>query len=109
MIKTTDEHVDITINSEELVKAIAFLTDMSAFCSAQTEESVKETVDALTVAIETMSAFWSEHFADLTDDEVGIVEYAPDRYITQWFREHYGLTFAPLLADWRESRREARE
>ena len=54
----------IDIQADDLYRAIALLKDMKDFCQEQTEDGVLETAKALTVAIETMTAFWAEHFAE---------------------------------------------
>ena len=69
MIYENDENVSIEIDEEELLKSIALLGNMRDFCKKQTGEGVSETVFALQTAIETMKAFWIEHFQQ--DGEVG--------------------------------------
>ena len=58
MIEKTQDQVNIVIDENKLVKAMALLQDMKDFCLEQHEEGVSETDNALTVAIETMSAFY---------------------------------------------------
>lgn len=59
--------VTFTISEDDLVSAIALLTDLRDFCNEQHEERVTETTAALTTAIETMQAFYCERFGG--DDE----------------------------------------
>ena len=40
------------------------MENMRDFCKEQTEDGVSDTVEALTVAIETMAAFACEHFKE---------------------------------------------
>lgn len=58
------DQVQINIDEETLIKSIALVKDMNDFCKGRSEEGVSETVEALTCAIETMQAFWCEHFGE---------------------------------------------
>ena len=64
MIEVEFGTVTITNTVEDIEESIALLTDMRDFCKEQREEGARETTKALTVAIETMQAFWCEHFED---------------------------------------------
>ena len=66
MTREDGAEVTICIEAEDLYKSIAVLEDMRDFCKEQTQESdgKPETIEALTVAIETMTAFWAEYFAE---------------------------------------------
>ena len=59
-----DAQVQINIDEETLIKCIALVKDMNDFCKGRNEEGVSETVKALTCAVETMQAFWCEHFGE---------------------------------------------
>lgn len=59
-----DDQVQISIGEETLLRSIALLESMNDFCKGRNEEGVNETVEALSCAIETMQAFWCEHFQD---------------------------------------------
>ena len=69
MIEKTEDEVRIKVNADELYKSMALLSDMRDFCEEQSqiEEGKKETAEALNIAIETMAAFWAEHFAEEGD------------------------------------------
>lgn len=69
MIDIKDGMVTFTINSTDIEKSIALLADMKDFCEEQNEEGTKETCEALTVAIETMKAFWCEYFGEEKDGQ----------------------------------------
>lgn len=71
MVTEKNERVEFIIDSEDLIKSIALLEDMRDFCKEQEEisEGKKETTDALTVAVETMQAFWLEHFSEEEADD----------------------------------------
>lgn len=69
MIEINADTVTITNSAEDIEKSIALLSDMRDFCKEQNEEGTKETTEALTVAIETMQAFWCEHFGDEENEE----------------------------------------
>lgn len=56
--------VHISVDEETLLRSIALLESMNDFCKSRSEEGVDETVEALSCAIETMQAFWCEHFQD---------------------------------------------
>ena len=64
MIEVEFGTVTITNTAEDIEESIALLTDMRDFCKERREEGTRETTKALTVAIETMQAFWCEHFGD---------------------------------------------
>lgn len=69
MIKRVGDKVEITINSEELIKSIALLQDLKEFCEKhQNEESAAPTIEAMTVAIEVMMAFYCEKFPEEGDE-----------------------------------------
>lgn len=69
--QTGTKEVTFTINEEDLIESISLLTSLKDFCKEQTqeEEGKEETVRALTVAIETMQAFWCEKFGEDEKDE----------------------------------------
>lgn len=69
MITINGEETTIEISDDDLVQAIALLKDLKEFCEGQQEvnEGKEETVKALNTAIETMSAFWIEHFGEVTE------------------------------------------
>ncbi len=62
MITINGDEVRIDIDAEEFFRSMALLKSMRDFCKEQTEDGVSDTVEALTVAIETMTAFSCEHF-----------------------------------------------
>ena len=64
MIAINGDEVRIDIDAEEFFKSMALLEDMKSFCKEQTEKGVSDTVEALTVAIEAMTAFACEHFKE---------------------------------------------
>lgn len=65
MIKEEDDQTVISVDEDDLVKSIALLTDMRDYCKTLVKERGQaDTVEALTVAIETMSAFYCEHFGE---------------------------------------------
>ncbi len=67
MIIRIDENVEITIEEEQLIKSIATIKDMLAFYQVNSDvkgERAVTLIENLAVAIETMEAFWCEHFAE---------------------------------------------
>lgn len=71
MIIRTDENVEITIDEEQLIKSIANLKDMLDFYQVNSDvkgERAVTLIENLVVAIETMEAFWCEHFAEGSND-----------------------------------------
>lgn len=73
MTEIKEDVVNISIGEDDLVKAIALLEDMRDYCKTLVKERGQaETVEALTVAIEAMSALYCEHFGeDEKDDSEG--------------------------------------
>lgn len=70
MIKQVGNNVEITINSEELIRSIALLEEMKEFCEEhQNEKGAAHTIEALTVAIEVMKAFYCEKFPEDEDGQ----------------------------------------
>lgn len=67
MIKEVGDNIEISVSNTDIEESIALLTSMKEFCKEQNEEGVEETTKALTVAIETMQAFWCEHFCEEGD------------------------------------------
>ncbi len=65
MIAKDKDRVTITINAGDLIASMALLKELKEFCEKQTEDGVTDTVDALTTAIETMTAFYCEHFEEM--------------------------------------------
>lgn len=66
MTREDGAEVTICIEAEDLYKSMALLEEMRDFLKEQTavSEGKAKTIDALMVAIETMTAFWAEHFAE---------------------------------------------
>ena len=71
MIDIGKDIVTISVDTTDVEKSIALLTDMLEFCQKQDieTEGKKETAAALTTAIETMKAFWCEHFSEEDQNE----------------------------------------
>jgi len=67
MTTEKDGKVEISIDEEELIKATATLKDFKDYLDDQTEG--KEFTKDITIAIETMNAFWCEHFGGSEDGE----------------------------------------
>lgn len=68
MIKQVGNNVEITINSEELIRSIALLEEMKEFCEKhQDEEGAAPTIEALTGVIEVIKAFYCEKFPEDED------------------------------------------
>ena len=71
MIKQVGDKVEFTIDSEELIRSIALLEEMKEFCGDhKNEEGAAHTIEALTVAIEVMKAFYCEKFPEEDDGSV---------------------------------------
>lgn len=68
MIIKNDDEVKIQISEEKLIRSMALMKDLRDYCRERTEEGTTETIEALTVAIETMIAFYAEHFEEIADD-----------------------------------------
>lgn len=65
MIEVRGDAVKLTINSIELIKSIALLQNLKEFCEKyQNEEGAAPTIEALTMAIEVMTAFYCEKFPE---------------------------------------------
>lgn len=65
MIEFNGNSVNITIDSDELEKAIAYMIDLLEYMQGNPEltgEKAVYHIDNIRVAIETMKAFWLEHF-----------------------------------------------
>ena len=62
MIIKKDDEVEIQISEEKLIRSMALMKDLRDYCRERTEEGTTETTEALSVAIETMIAFYAEHF-----------------------------------------------
>lgn len=73
MIREEGDQTIISIDEDDMIQAIALLTNMRDYCKTLVKEKGQaETVEALTVAIETMGAFYCEHFGEEeTDDSEG--------------------------------------
>lgn len=73
MIDIKDDAVNIAVDSEELEKSIAYMTDLLEYMQMNPDVKGEEAVwhlDNIRVAIETMKAFWCEHFGEENEDEV---------------------------------------
>lgn len=69
MIERTEDQVNIRIDEQELIEAMALLTDLRDYTDQQHGlRGISETSKALTVALETMTAFFFEHFSEEDDD-----------------------------------------
>ena len=63
MITVKGDEVEISVSFDEVCYHMALLKDLKEYCSEH-EEGVSDTVNALTCAIEVMTAFCFEHFKD---------------------------------------------
>lgn len=67
MIEIKDDAVNIAVDSEELEKSIAYMTDLLEYMQMNPDIKGENAVwhfDNIRVAIETMQAFWFEHFGE---------------------------------------------
>lgn len=72
MIEIKDDGVNIAVDSEELEKSIAYMTDLLEYMQTNPAVEGEEAVwhlDNIRVAIETMKAFWCEHFGEEKDGQ----------------------------------------
>lgn len=70
MIEFKGDSVNITVDSGELEKAIAYMIDLLEYMQMNPDIKGEEAVwhlDNIRVAIETMKAFWYEHFGEEQD------------------------------------------
>lgn len=70
MIEFKGDSVNITVDSGELEKAIAYMIDLLEYMQMNPDIKGEEAVwhlDNIRVAIETMKAFWCEHFGEEQD------------------------------------------
>ncbi len=71
MINIDGDTVNITIDEDQLLEALAYMEDFLEHVQKNpdiTGERAVKTIDIIRTAIETMQAFWAEHFAE--DDRV---------------------------------------
>ena len=70
MVTMREEKVEFDIDSEEVIRSIALLSEMRDFCLKQNEEMEgrSETAGALQTAVEVMQAFWCEKFGGKEHD-----------------------------------------
>ena len=64
MITVKGDEVEISVSFDEVCYHMALLKDLKEYCSKQEEEGASDTVNALTCAIEVMTAFCFEHFKE---------------------------------------------
>lgn len=68
MIEFKGDSVNITVDSDELEKAIAYMIDLLEYMQNNPEltgEKAVYHIDNVMVAIEVMKAFWCEHFVEV--------------------------------------------
>ena len=67
LIEFKGDSVNITVDSDELEKAIAYMIDLLEYMQNNPEltgEKAVYHIDNVMVAIEVMKAFWCEHFGE---------------------------------------------